>query len=234
MRPDCCEVGEVFGINLGERFRIPHIDHALQCTRCRVAGVVPSAECCDYRWAAECRLGKPFDVRLRRHSLATIQGAWRRHGSDWMRTLGFRRMATIVEIAASATDEIVAAMGVLIPQLSSSNPPPTHSDLESIISSESSVLFIARVDGHIVGSLTLATFRIPTGIRAWIEDVVVDEAARGHGVGEALNRAALDEARRRGAITVELTSRPSREAANRLYLRLGFVQRETNVYRYSL
>jgi ribosomal protein S18 acetylase RimI-like enzyme len=96
------------------------------------------------------------------------------------------------------------------------------------------VLFIARVDGRIVGSLTLAVFRIPTGIRAWIEDVVVDESARGHGVGEALNRAALAEAKRRGAKTVDLTSRPSREAANRLYLRIGFVARETNVYRYDL
>ena len=107
-------------------------------------------------------------------------------------------------------------------------------ELNEVISSGSSVLFIARVENQIVGSLTLATFRIPTGIRAWIEDVVVDESARGHGVGEALNLAALDEAKRRGAITVELTSRPSREAANRLYLRLGFVSRETNVYRYTL
>jgi ribosomal protein S18 acetylase RimI-like enzyme len=85
-----------------------------------------------------------------------------------------------------------------------------------------------------VGSLTLATFRIPTGVRAWIEDVVVDSSARGHGVGEALNIAAIEEARARGAITVELTSRPSREAANRLYQRLGFVARETNVYRYTI
>lgn len=95
-------------------------------------------------------------------------------------------------------------------------------------------MFLARVEGRIVGSLTLATFRIPTGVRAWIEDVVVDEQARGHGVGEALNRAALDLARAEGAITVELTSRPSREAANRLYLRMGFVVRDTNVYRYTL
>jgi len=80
----------------------------------------------------------------------------------------------------------------------------------------------------------LVTFRIPTGIRAWIEDVVVDESARGHGVGEALNQAAIQEARQKGAVTVDLTSRPSREAANRLYQRIGFVQRDTNVYRFSL
>jgi ribosomal protein S18 acetylase RimI-like enzyme len=97
-----------------------------------------------------------------------------------------------------------------------------------------SVLFAARVDSKIVGLLTLVVFRIPTAVRAWIEDVVVDELARGKGVGEALNRAALDEARRRGAKTVDLTSRPSRAAANRLYQRIGFVARETNVYRYDL
>lgn len=143
-------------------------------------------------------------------------------------------MSVTVEIATQASDELVQAMQKLIPQLSSSNAPPSMLELDEIISSQSSILFIARVENQIVGSLTLATFRIPTGVRAWIEDVVVDESARGHGVGEALNLAALDEAKRRGAITVELTSRPSREAANRLYLRLGFVVRETNVYRYTL
>jgi ribosomal protein S18 acetylase RimI-like enzyme len=143
-------------------------------------------------------------------------------------------MSVTVEKATQASDELVQAMQKLIPQLSSSNAPPSLSELNEIIASESSVLFVARVENQIVGSLTLATFRIPTGIRAWIEDVVVDESARGHGVGEALNRAALNEAKRRGAITVELTSRPSREAANRLYLRMGFVVRKTNVYRYTL
>ncbi|MGA0204605.1 MAG: GNAT family N-acetyltransferase [Ilumatobacteraceae bacterium] len=143
-------------------------------------------------------------------------------------------MTAEVTICETVTDEVVDAFARLIPQLSSSNPPPTRSQLEILVSSEASTLFLARVEGRIVGSLTLATFRIPTGVRAWIEDVVVDEQARGHGVGEALNRAALDLARAEGAITVELTSRPSREAANRLYLRMGFVVRDTNVYRYTL
>jgi ribosomal protein S18 acetylase RimI-like enzyme len=118
--------------------------------------------------------------------------------------------------------------------LSSSNPAPSRDALAEIIGSPASVLFVARVDGRIVGSLTLAIFRIPTGVRAWIEDVVVDGSARGHGVGEALNLAALHEAKIRNAVTVDLTSRPSREAANRLYQKLGFVQRDTNVYRYTL
>ena len=143
-------------------------------------------------------------------------------------------MSATIEIAAESTDELVHAMAVLVPQLSKSNPPPSWADLNAIISSEASVLFIARVNGKIAGALTLATFRIPTGVRAWIEDVVVDADARGHGVGEALNMAAIAEARSRGAITVELTSRPSREAANRLYQRIGFVQRVTNIYRFTI
>ena len=131
-------------------------------------------------------------------------------------------MAADIEIAVTVTDELVEAFDALIPQLSSSSPPPGRAGLEAIVATADTALFVARVDGRIVGSLTLAFYRIPTGLKAWIEDVVVDDAARGHGVGEALNRAALDEARRRGAKDVSLTSRPSREAANRLYQRLGF------------
>jgi len=139
--------------------------------------------------------------------------------------------------AVEVTPELVAAFERLIPQLSSSNPAPTETELAAICESEASVLLIAvdrEAEDRILGSLTLAWFRIPTGVRAWIEDVVVDEEARGHGVGELLNRAALDRARELGAKTVDLTSRPSREAANRLYQRIGFVARDTNVYRFSL
>jgi len=144
-----------------------------------------------------------------------------------------------VEISevTEVTDEIVAAFGQLIPQLSKSNPPPDRAGIGFMVDSPASVVLIARdpeAEGRIVGSLTLALFRIPTAMRAWIEDVVVDEAVRGRGVGDALNRAALDRARDAGAKTVDLTSRPTREAANRLYKRIGFEQRETNVYRYTL
>ena len=139
-----------------------------------------------------------------------------------------------VEPATAVDDELVDALSRLIPQLSSSSPPPGPDELAEIVASPDSVLFLARVDGRIVGCLTLALYRIPTGLKAWIEDVVVDAAAARRGIGEALNRAALDEARRRGAKDVSLTSRPSREAANRLYLRLGFERRETNMYRYRL
>jgi ribosomal protein S18 acetylase RimI-like enzyme len=130
-------------------------------------------------------------------------------------------------------DELVAAFADLIPQLSSSSTPPTAAALQAIVDSPDSVLYVARLDGRVVGSLTLAFYRIPTGLKAWIEDVVVDDAARGQGVGEAMNRAAVAEAAHRGAKNVSLTSRSSRAAANRLYQRLGFEPYETNVYRYT-
>ncbi len=141
-------------------------------------------------------------------------------------------MTATIEIVDQPTEEVVEALRRLLPQLSSAVPPDA-SELAAIMSGGATV-FVARVDGVIVGSLTLVLYRIATGLKAWIEDVVVDESARGHGVGEALNRAALDEARRHGAKAVSLTSRPSRQAANRLYLRLGFLSRDTNVYRYDL
>ncbi len=143
-------------------------------------------------------------------------------------------MTVSVTVCEAVTPEIVDAFARLIPQLSRSAPAPSAEQLDEIATSPASHLLVARVDDAIVGSLTLVVFRIPTGVRAWIEDVVVDEAARGHGVGEALNLEALRIARELGAITVDLTSRPSREAANRLYQRLGFTERETNVYRYDL
>ena len=140
-----------------------------------------------------------------------------------------------VEVVTAVDDELVEAFARLIPQLSKSNPPPTGDQLRELVDAPGTHLLVARDgDGTILGSLTLVVFRIPTAVRAWIEDVVVDDAARGQGVGEALNRHALDVAREHGAKTVDLTSRPSREAANRLYQRIGFEPRETNVYRYSL
>ena len=143
-------------------------------------------------------------------------------------------MSVEISICETIDESVVTAFARLIPQLSSSNPAPDADALRRIVDHDATTLFLAHLDGRIVGSLTLAVFPIPTGVRAWIEDVVVDEGARGHGVGEALNRVALERARSLGAITVDLTSRPSREAANRLYKRLGFVERDTNVYRYSL
>lgn len=143
-------------------------------------------------------------------------------------------MSLEIRPADRVDGDLVAAFATLIPQLSSSSPPPTAAELQAIVDTPDSVLFVARLDGRVVGSLTLAFYRIPTGLKAWIEDVVVDADARGQGVGEGLNRAAVAEAAHRGAKNVSLTSRSSREAANRLYQRLGFQLYETNVYRYTI
>ena len=175
--------------------------------RCRV--------CCLRRW-------------LRRWRLCAIRPRWQpRSGS-------VKRMGAEIRVADRVDEQLVEAFAGLIPQLSSSSRPPTADELQAIIDAPDSVLYLAWLDDRIVGSLTLAMYRMPTGLKAWIEDVVVDASARGHGVGESLNLAAIAEAAGRGAKNVNLTSRSSREAANRLYQRLGFVPYDTNVYRYTI
>lgn len=152
-----------------------------------------------------------------------------------------------VSVAEAVTDELVAAVVRLLPTLSSSARPPTREQLVELVTSPATTLLVARwvgpeapagdgsaAPGRIVGMLTLAVFRIPTGVRAWIEDVVVDPEAGRHGIGTALVVAALELAKAAGAKTVDLTSRPSREVANRLYQRVGFVRRDTSVYRYDV
>lgn len=139
-----------------------------------------------------------------------------------------------VEEATAVDDDLVEAFARLVPQLSRSAPAPGRAQLEEIALSPATILLAAYDDsGRIVGSLTLVLFRIPTGVRAWIEDVVVDEGVRGEGIGAALITAAVTRAEAAGARTVDLTSRPDREAANRLYVRMGFALRRTNVYRYT-
>jgi ribosomal protein S18 acetylase RimI-like enzyme len=142
----------------------------------------------------------------------------------------------VIDEATEVTEELVDAIARLLPLLSRTAPAPSAATLERIVASPATALLIARdgVSGPIVGTLTLALFLIPTGTRAWIEDVIVSDSVQGRGCGELLTRAALDAAAAAGARTVELTSRPSREAANRLYQKLGFKVRDTNVYRYEL
>jgi ribosomal protein S18 acetylase RimI-like enzyme len=153
-----------------------------------------------------------------------------------------------VSAAEEVTDELVGAVHRLLPQLSSSARFPNGAEIGEIVASRATTLLVARDDGgpatsddpgeaggpegRIVGMLTLVTFRIPTGVRAWIEDVVVDNAVGRRGVGTALMQAALELAQAQGAGTVDLTSRPSREAANHMYQKVGFELRQTNVYRY--
>lgn len=141
-------------------------------------------------------------------------------------------MIRVVE-ADHVSPDLVASFTRLVHQLSRTAPPPTYDDLSEMVDRPGTHLLLALDEtNHIAGSLTLIVFRIPTGVRAWVEDVVVDEGARRQGIGEALVKKALAIATGDGARTVDLTSRPSREAANQLYAKLGFQPRETNVYRY--
>ncbi len=144
-----------------------------------------------------------------------------------------RRVTIGVEVLDEVTDEVVEAFGQLLPQLSRSAKPLDAAALAKIVASPAVTMLLARGDGRIIGSLTLAMFPAPTGLRAWIEDVVVDESARGQGVGGVLTEEALRIAQEAGARTVDLTTRPSRQAAGRLYERAGFQQRDTRVYRYA-
>jgi ribosomal protein S18 acetylase RimI-like enzyme len=140
------------------------------------------------------------------------------------------------ERATAVDDELIAAVATLLPQLTSVAPTLTREALSEIIASPGNTVLVARDrsrNDRIVGMLTLVVFPLPSGTRASIEDVTVDVDVRGKGVGEQLTRRALEIARAKGAAAVDLTSRPSREAANALYTKVGFTRRETNVYRYT-
>jgi ribosomal protein S18 acetylase RimI-like enzyme len=138
------------------------------------------------------------------------------------------------EVVHAASPEVVEAFGRLLPQLSSSAEPLDHEAVERVVRCEANTVLVARTDGRIVGTLTLVMFPIPSGMRARVEDVVVDGEARGRGIAALLTRHALRLAQEAGARTVDLTSRPDRAAANRLYERLGFQPRRSTVYRFAV
>ena len=142
-------------------------------------------------------------------------------------------MSVDIDVVQEATEEVAGALCHLVPQLSTSAALPDRAAVQRMVDSQATTLLAARLDGKIVGFLALVMFPIPTGFRAWIEDVIVDEAARGRGIGEALTKKALDLAEAAGARTVDLTTRPHREAAGRLYERVGFAARATRNYRYT-
>ncbi len=132
------------------------------------------------------------------------------------------------------TKEIALAFGKLIPQISANSKVPSNKELEEIVNSKNSFLFVVEEKGEIVGTLTLVTYRIPTGQKAWIEDVVVDKSMRGKGMGQFLTQYAIDFAIKKGINTIDLTSSPFRVAANKLYQKIGFEKRDTNVYRLTM
>ena len=140
-----------------------------------------------------------------------------------------------IEVVTQADEELYQAFQSLIPQLTNNNPPPSLNDLTAIVQDASSTLLVARnKEQKIVGTLTLAAYRVPSGVRSMIEDVVVDNSARGQGIGEALVKRAIEVAREKGVQYISLTSSSAREAANRLYMKVGFKKRETNAYQMKL
>ncbi len=136
-----------------------------------------------------------------------------------------------ISLQTTVTPQLIAAFEKLTPQLNTSLPLPAFKDLESIISSESTYLFTGEENGEIVGTISIVIYKIPSGMKAWIEDVIVDEAARGRGYGKELILFAVDFLKNKGIPSVNLTSAPSRVAANKMYQSLGFQLRDTNVYR---
>jgi ribosomal protein S18 acetylase RimI-like enzyme len=139
-----------------------------------------------------------------------------------------------VEIIREASEELAEAFGRLLPQLSSTAKPLDYEALDRMVSCDANTVLAARTSEAIVGTLTLVLLPLPSGLRGRVEDVVVDSAARGRGVAALLTHEALRIAREAGARTVDLTSRPDRAAANRLYERLGFQARESTVYRFPI
>ena len=135
-----------------------------------------------------------------------------------------------IEQVDEATEEHVEAIRRLLPQLTEARTPPTLEQLAETVAGQTFLIARDDVDGRIIGTLTLVMYRVSSGLKGRIEDVIVDSSARGQGVGEALTREGMARANEARVLMLELTSMPYRETANRLYRRLGFVRKPTNVY----
>lgn len=139
-----------------------------------------------------------------------------------------------IEKLLTANQNQLTSINFLISQLSEGLRPLTIQSLHAILSNENTTLLIASEDHHILGMLTVVKSVAPAGIKAWIEDVVVDPEARGRGIAKQLMAQAAVEATNFAAESINLTSRPEREVANMLYKKMGYEPRATNVYRLSL
>jgi ribosomal protein S18 acetylase RimI-like enzyme len=135
-----------------------------------------------------------------------------------------------IEQVHEATAELVEAVERLLPQLNEARTPPTLVQLAEAVERQAVLVARDEESGTIIGTLTLVLYRVPSGLKARIEDVIVDASARGQGIGEALVREGMARASTAGVLMLELTSMPYRDSANRLYKRLGFVRKPTNVY----
>jgi ribosomal protein S18 acetylase RimI-like enzyme len=135
-----------------------------------------------------------------------------------------------LEQASEASEELLDAIHRLLPQLTEARSPPTLEQLAETVAGQTVLVARDDEDGSIVGTATLVMYRVSSGLKGRLEDVIVDSSARGQGVGEALAREAMRRANNAQVLMLELTSMPYRESANRLYKRLGFVRKPTNVY----
>jgi ribosomal protein S18 acetylase RimI-like enzyme len=135
-----------------------------------------------------------------------------------------------IEQVSEASEELLAAVHRLLPQLSEARTPPTLEQLAETVSRQTVLVAFDERTGAVVGTLTLIIYRVSSGLKARLEDVIVDAGARGQGVGDALVREGMARAGAANVLMLELTSMPYRESANRLYKRLGFVRKPTNVY----
>ena len=142
-------------------------------------------------------------------------------------------MTVEIRRITQVSDALEEAFARLMPQLSPRLGAPSREVLRRVAGSETGALLAAVAGERIVGVLTLAWYDAPSGRKAWIEDVVVDGAARGCGAGDALVRAAVEHAARIGAGKVMLTSNPAREAARALYRKVGFEEVETTVFAFN-
>ncbi|MDL2238752.1 GNAT family N-acetyltransferase [Bacteroidales bacterium OttesenSCG-928-K03] len=130
--------------------------------------------------------------------------------------------------------EILNKINNLLPILSDNVRTLKHEELEEMINDKNTVIFIAEEDEDIVGMLVFIIYKLPSGVKAWIEDVIVKEEQQGRGIGRMLVETAIEYAKKLNIKKIDLTSSPFRIAANILYPKLGFKKRDTNVYRLEL
>ncbi len=135
-----------------------------------------------------------------------------------------------IEEVTEASEELLEAIHRLLPQLTEARTPPTLEQLAETVAAQTMLVALDDATRAVIGTLTLITYRVSSGLKARIEDVIVDESARGQGVGDALVREGMARAGAAKVLMLELTSMPYRESANRLYKRLGFIRKPTNVY----
>jgi len=140
----------------------------------------------------------------------------------------------VIEQATTFSSSLTESVNTLLHQLNPNAYLLSDKDVQEMLDASTNELFVAKDAEKIIGMITLITYRIPYAKKGILEDFVVDASYRGKGVGSDLIKTAMESAKEKNVKYIELTSNPTREKAREFYLHLGFVQRETNVYRFSL